>query len=66
MRRHMDLQEKACEVLRLLGEVNELEKTTSRLRNELMDDWHKIDDALDIDPFKDNPIVQEMKKGETE
>lgn len=59
----MNLQDKACEVLRLLGELNELEKTVSRLRNELIEDWHRIDDALDENSLRENPVVKEMNDG---
>lgn len=41
------LNDKAREVMKLLSDVNEVEKTCSRLKNELTEEWKKIDDALD-------------------
>lgn len=60
----MNLQDKAREILRLLGDINEMEKTVSRLKNELMEEWHRVDDSLDLDlqTFDKNPVVQKMSK----
>lgn len=33
--------------MKLLADVNELEKTVSRIKNELMEEYEKIDEALD-------------------
>ncbi len=41
------LNDKAREVMNLLSTVNELEKTVSRLKNELTEEYEKIDEALD-------------------
>jgi len=41
------LQDKAREVMTLMGDVNELEKTVSRLKSELTEEYEKIDEALD-------------------
>jgi hypothetical protein len=60
----VNLQDKACEILRLLGEIHEMEETVSRLKNELMDEWHKVDDALDgaeLNTFSENPVIKEMQ-----
>lgn len=43
----IDLQEKARVVMQLLTDVNEMEKTVSRLKDELREEYHRIDDALD-------------------
>lgn len=57
----MDLQEKARVVMKLLSDVNEMEKTISRLHNELTKEYMRIDDALDAEGFKANPLLQENK-----
>jgi len=41
------LQEKAREALKVMGWLNEMEKTVSRLKNEVQDLYEKIDEALD-------------------
>ena len=41
------LNDKAREVMNLLSLVNEIEKTVSRLKNELTQEYEKIDEALD-------------------
>jgi len=41
------LQDHAREVMNVLSTVHELEKTVSRLKNELTEEYEKIDEALD-------------------
>jgi len=41
------LQDLACESLRLLAEIHEMEKTVSRLKNETAEVYEKCDEALD-------------------
>jgi len=38
---------KAAEIMQLLTDVNETEKTVSRLKNELQEMYEKIDEILD-------------------
>ena len=46
------LNETAREIVNLLGLLNEAEKTSSRLRNELTDMYLKVNNKLDIDKKK--------------
>ena len=41
------LQDYLRQITVLLGELNEMEKTVSRLRNELTEEYKNIDEALD-------------------
>lgn len=41
------LADRARQVMSLLADVNEMDKTVSRLKNELTEDYKKIDEALD-------------------
>ena len=41
------LQDKLKEITVLSGELNAIEKTVSRLRNELKEEYDKIDETLD-------------------
>jgi len=41
------INDKAREILNLLGTVNEMEKTVSRLKSELTEMYEKLDDTLD-------------------
>lgn len=41
------IADKASEVLKLMGDVNEMEKTVSRLKNELEEMYEKLDQVLD-------------------
>jgi len=43
------MAERARQVMNLLADVHEMEKTVSRLKNELTEEYKKIDEALDRD-----------------
>ena len=43
---------KAAEIMQLLTDINETEKTVSRLKNELQEMYEKIDDELDRETDK--------------
>ena len=38
---------KAAEIMQLLTDINETEKTVSRLKNELLEMYKRVDDELD-------------------
>ncbi len=43
------MADRARQVMSLLADINEMEKTVSRLKNELLEEYSKIDEALDKD-----------------
>jgi len=51
------LNETAREIVNLLGLLNEAEKTSSRLRNELTEMYLKVNNKLDIDKKKENNVA---------
>jgi hypothetical protein len=66
----MDLQKKARVVMKLLTDLedvrktlHELDKTVSRLHNELTEEYFRLDDALNGESLKRNPVIKEMNNG---